>query len=304
MVKISDIARSECGDTTSFDTAWRALPAGERYHFRRGRAKNQVQSAFQNHWRVFQEIMGHDFLPSASKGSARRVLEAGCGRGSMAAFFADSGFDTFLLDFSTSALETARRNFDHDDLRGAYICGDALDFPFDSSCFDVVVSIGLLEHFSDIRRGVEEQLRVLKPGGFFLGYVVPERPASVQRLGDPINKLLAFFHRCFTQKNSASWTKSPLFRNEFSSVDYFQILKDAGCQEYGALGMFPVPLISHSPDFPFSPMGPVLERILGIVWRMVMAVRRMLFSHDPWICDEKTGLAFLVWCKKPDEVVL
>lgn len=285
------------GSVGAFDDSWKALPASERYHFAAGEPAHQVQFAFQNHWRVFQKVMGH------TRGG--RAIELGCGRGSMAAFFAKAGFETHLLDTSASALDCARRNFEADGLTGHYHQADALATPFPDDHFDVAVSIGLLEHFEDIAPPLEEQIRILKPGGVFLGYVVPERPVSVQTLGAPLNAALRLWDRyTSSETRPAAPPKQELYRNTFDSTAYLDVLDRLAVKNRGAFGMFPVPLVSHSWKFPFTAMSPAAEKRLMATWRALLAARPGKDAaspdplRDPWTCAEPWGLAFLVWARK------
>jgi ubiquinone/menaquinone biosynthesis C-methylase UbiE len=286
MQKMND-SEIKKGSVAEFDENWRELADSSPYHFKRGDPDHQIQFAFQNHWRVFKNVMKG--IPSG------KALEVGCGRGSMGAFFAEAGLETTLLDTSPSALQIARANFQNDNLEAEYICGDALELPFDDDQFDVIVSIGLLEHFEDIETAVKEQVRVIKKGGYFLGYVVPERSISVQKLGSPVNFILKLFQTGLFGKKGHLPLKFPIYRNEYASQNYLNILDGLNVTESGAFGMFPVPLISHSVNFPFSIMEPSSERRLVWLWRFLLGLRR---GTDPWICSEKWGLAFLVWAKK------
>jgi ubiquinone/menaquinone biosynthesis C-methylase UbiE len=274
------------GSVQEFRNNWDKRPESVRYHFKRGQPDNQIQFAFQNHWRVFRNIIG-----SRKSG---RALEVGCGRGSMGAFFADNGFEVHLLDTSTTALKNALSCFNNDGLNAHSICGDALALPYRDAEFDVIVSIGLLEHFENIESAVTEQLRVLKPEGVFLGYVVPERRLSVQTLAAPLNLFLRFLSKF--KASSQSPSKTPLYRNANIAADYLAVMRKAGVRECGSFGMFPVPLVSHSPAFPFSLMSPRAERVLVKIWRALLSLRRP--RRDPWICREGWGLAFLVWAKR------
>lgn len=282
------------GSVEAFRTNWSQRRETRRYHFKRGVPENQVQFAFQSHWRVFQRILGEI--------KSGRSLEAGCGRGSMSAYFADDGFDAYLLDTSHVALQSAGDNFLADDLTARSTCGDALTLPFPSGFFDVVVSIGLLEHFVDIRAPLVEQLRILRPGGVFLGYIVPERRVSVQTLAIPINAVLRLGYAIYSYlwakgKPQTSAAKTSLYRSDYAADDYLSILQRAGVRESGSFGMFPVPLISHSSAFPFSLMPQPLERLLVRLWQGLLKPRPGA-ARDPWICPERWGLAFLVWARK------
>lgn len=285
------------GSVDEFRQSWRAREETRKYHFKRGKPAHQVQFAFQNHWRVFQNVLQGTEL--------RRVLEVGSGRGSMGAFFANAGIETHLLDTSWDVLASAKRIYALDGLQAVYMNGDALALPYADGSFDAVFSIGLFEHFEDIAAPLREQMRILRPGGMFLGYIVPENPRSVQVFGEPVNALLkAGYHLWLAltgRKRTPPPPKPALFRNDYDSTAYLQLLDEMGVLEKGAFGMFPLPLISHSPSFPFSPMHPALEAVLMTVWRAVLGLRRLLTGRDPWMCSERWGLAFLVWARKPEQ---
>ena len=282
------------GDIGAFRQGWKQRTETKRYHFRRGRPQHQVEFAFQNHWRVFRTILG-----SVQSGIA---LEVGAGRGSMAAFFADAGFEAHLLDTSITALVSGRDNFDRDGLHAHYVIGDALRLPYPDNSVDVIVSIGLMEHFESIGEPCAEQIRVLRPGGVLLNYVVPERPLSVQTLAIPINALLRVIAgvnlRLQGRQRSAPPPKPTLYRNSYSSKDYLRVYRELGVSDCGAYGTFPAPIVSHSPSFPFSPMRPWAEQVLIALWRGLLGIYGAVSGHDPWMCSEYWGLAFVAWAKK------
>jgi SAM-dependent methyltransferase len=286
--------RFKSGSVESFDASWRGLEDRDRYHFVRGQPLNQVQFAFQNHWRVFRKLIGSPL---------RSALEVGCGRGSMAAYFAAAGYTTHLLDSSPEAIQLAQRNFAADGLAGNFVVADALDLPFSDGSMDVILSVGLLEHFEDISKPLAEQIRVLRTGGVFLGYVVPEHATSVQLLANPVNAALRLAKSCSSGEPQAA-PKARLYRNGLKSAAFLDALRTLRVREMGAFGMFPLPLISHSPSFPFTPLSANAERRLVAFWKRLLALRpRTNFSstdplQDPWVCPEAWGLAFLVWARK------
>jgi SAM-dependent methyltransferase len=177
-----------------------------------------------------------------------------------------------------------------------------LCLPYPTETFDVVVSIGLLEHFADIENPIREQVRVLKPKGILLCYVVPQRTVSVQTLAIPFNFMLRLGHSLFCLLSPCCGTKvdsveTTLYRNDHAATEYVAVLRGLNLHEIGNFGMFPVPLISHSINFPFSPMIPSLERVLVRFWQLLLK-SRFRGKRDPWICPERWGLAFLVWARK------
>jgi len=221
------------------------------------------------------------------------VLEVGCGRGSISSYFADNGFDVFLLDYSEIVLINAKDIFNNNHHKGSFICGDALSLPLKDNQFDIVVSIGLLEHFIDIKRLIKEQIRILKPEGLFLGYIVPENRNNIQKYFNWINRILKNINY-LNNKKIKQVNKSNIFRSDYFSKDYLEAIKNQNIKEIEIIGVYPLPLLSHSPEFPFSLMPRTLEFILTKMFNFVLLIRKIVYKHNPWICDESIGQAFLL----------
>lgn len=108
-----------------------------------------------------------DLLPAGSA-----VLEAGCGGGNQSIGLATAGFQVSLMDFSSAALDYARRNFEHRQLGARFIRADA--FESGSPEYDLVFNAGVLEHYD-----LDDQVRLLeamasRSRGFVLA-LVPNR---------------------------------------------------------------------------------------------------------------------------------
>ncbi|MGD0059988.1 MAG: bifunctional demethylmenaquinone methyltransferase/2-methoxy-6-polyprenyl-1,4-benzoquinol methylase UbiE [Verrucomicrobiia bacterium] len=105
-------------------------------------------------------------LGKAEGGKQMRVLDLCCGTGDIALAFARAGADVTGADFTEEMLQVARTRAGRARVR--WVRADALQLPFPDSSFDVV-SVGYgLRNLADIERGLDEILRVLKPGGKFL----------------------------------------------------------------------------------------------------------------------------------------
>lgn len=274
------------GSVREFDENWKDRKEARYNHWTRGAVRNQIQLAFRSHWRVFRELMeGREY---------RTSLEVGCGRGSVSSYFADNGFECTLLDLSQSILDTAEEIFSNNGHKGTFVHGDATAMPFEDDSFDVVVSIGLFEHFEDVEGPVREQLRVLKPGGLFLGYIVPERPDNVQKYFRWVNRGLSALSRFSKSKQKEQAAKTEIFRSDYGSERYLPVMEHLPVKEVFVSGMYPLPMISHSPEFPFSLMPKPAEWLLTRCFECTLWIRKMLYRKNPWLCDERTGQAFLV----------
>jgi ubiquinone/menaquinone biosynthesis C-methylase UbiE len=60
--------------------------------------------------------------------------------------------------------------------RATVVDADAADLPFDDDRFDVVLSFAMLHHVGSWEDAVAEALRVLRPGGCFVGYDAVDGP--------------------------------------------------------------------------------------------------------------------------------
>ena len=131
------------GDAQNFDKNWSHTTEAGYLHWTRKTPENQIQFAFRQHWLTFSQLLGKD----ARK---RKILEVGCGRGSLSAYFADAGWDCTLLDLSSQAITLAKTAFETAGLKGRFDVANCENLPYPAESYDAVFSIGLLEHFDDV----------------------------------------------------------------------------------------------------------------------------------------------------------
>lgn len=114
---------------------------------------------------------GHDTKPIFSKLidyselKGRKVLEIGCGMGTMLEQFASHGADVAGIDLTPTAVEMTKKRFELRGLMGTIQEGDAENLEFPDASFDFVFSWGVIHHTPDTQKAVEEIYRVLRPGG-------------------------------------------------------------------------------------------------------------------------------------------
>ena len=95
------------------------------------------------------------------------VLDAGCGTGDTALFFAGRGCKVTGIDFLDVPIQRARRKAAERGVPATFLVKDALTLKDWTERFDNVIDSGLFHVFSDEdrRRYVEGLATVLKPGG-------------------------------------------------------------------------------------------------------------------------------------------
>ena len=109
-------------------------------------------------------------LASAAPGT--RALDLCCGTGDLAFALARRGAETTGLDFSEKMLEVAAARIPRLKSRSPnsqipaprFIRGDAQQIPFPDSTFDIVTVGYGLRNLASLERGLEEMVRVARPG--------------------------------------------------------------------------------------------------------------------------------------------
>ncbi len=277
------------GDVSAFDKNWRERPETQYLHWTRGEPANQIQLAFRRHWLTFNRLLD-------GKVGQKRCLEVGCGRGSLSAYFADDGWNCTLLDLSPTAIERAQSAFAQEGLSAQFDVGDCLALPYEDNHYDLVFSIGLLEHFEAIDQVISEQARILTPGGLFIGYVVPHIPDNLQRDFEWVNDLLRALLPSETA--DAQSGKAEVYRSDALSPPYLKAMTNSGLVDCQHIGAYSLPMISHSPEFPFSLLPEAGEQVLVNTFNQWLLEREQKTGGDPWLCEEGQGQAFLVWGRK------
>jgi 2-polyprenyl-3-methyl-5-hydroxy-6-metoxy-1,4-benzoquinol methylase len=93
-----------------------------------------------------------------------KVLEIGCGIGTVVAELARQGCEVTGTDISHVAIEYGLRKY-----AGVHLeVQPAEELRFEDEAFEVVLSFDLFEHIARIDRHLTEVRRVLKPGGYYL----------------------------------------------------------------------------------------------------------------------------------------
>jgi SAM-dependent methyltransferase len=120
-------------------------------------------------------VFNHYLKPLFEREPFETVLEVGCGVGTIVNLFAKAGADAYGIDLPLLSSIWAGEGND----RRRFVSGDATNLPFSDNYFDVVYSMGVIEHIGTaighctLASGYEakrsqfarELVRVTKPGG-------------------------------------------------------------------------------------------------------------------------------------------
>lgn len=93
--------------------------------------------------------------------TGKKILDVGCGTGTISKVLSDAGADVHAIDFSRKSIEYVNKTYP--EIKAKH--GTALDIKFPNNFFDIVLSIGVLHHTPDTYKGFKECIRVCKPNG-------------------------------------------------------------------------------------------------------------------------------------------
>lgn len=95
---------------------------------------------------------------------SKRSLEIGCGEGFLLACCGHG--EKYAVDLSIEAIRRARTRAEAD-----FSLALAERLPFPSDHFDLVTSVGVMEHFLDTDEALREIRRILRPGGHYVSLI-------------------------------------------------------------------------------------------------------------------------------------
>lgn len=126
------------------------------------------------------------------------VLDVACGTGDMAVELAKQGCTVTGVDISEEMLAIAKRKAES----GKWRVADAENLPFEDDTFDAVTCAFGVRNFVHLEQGLNEMLRVLKPGGTMV----------ILELATPDSPLIRPFYRLYT-KHIIPWLGQRLAGN-------------------------------------------------------------------------------------------
>lgn len=167
------------------------------------------------------DAVGPAFVLGSSKSvglEGLRILDAGCGEGYGADWFAGLGADVVALDYDEAAIAHVEAAYP----RVTAVRGNLNALPLPDASTDAVVSLQVIEHIWNLGEFLAECRRVLRPGGVIV-VSTPNRPVfspGLRRGEKPVNP----FH---VEEFDAEQVEAMLRHTGFGSV-YVYGLHHAG----------------------------------------------------------------------------
>jgi ubiquinone/menaquinone biosynthesis C-methylase UbiE len=128
-------------------------------------------------------------------------LELGCGLGRFSAFMAEQGIKATGIDFSSVAIEKAKKRVANAERKPTFMVGDVTNLGMIIEQFDVSFDIGCFHclDIDDQQKYISEIYRLLKPGAAHLLWTMDRAPNEMMLNPNYIAKV---FKNCFELVNS------------------------------------------------------------------------------------------------------
>jgi SAM-dependent methyltransferase len=135
-----------------------------------------------NRYSVYDYTLMADEIARAARG---RLLDWGCGYGHMSYLLRRRGFDvTGLTAPDDNNLSDSWNLLIREQGLDVAVAEDEVLLPFADASFDAVLSCGVLEHVPDEAGSAREIARVLRPGGRFFVYQLPNALSAAEWLSE------------------------------------------------------------------------------------------------------------------------
>jgi SAM-dependent methyltransferase len=139
----------------------------KREYYREYRQVEDVHWWFVGRRRILLQFL--DRYIGRNAGGGRRILDVGCGTGTMLGYLASYG-KAQGVDIDEEAV-----GYCHERGLVDVSLGEATNLPFDDAAFDLVTALDVVEHLDDDAAAFREMGRVLSPGGYLLVTVPAHR---------------------------------------------------------------------------------------------------------------------------------
>ncbi len=116
-------------------------------------------------------------IPILHGNDTTRILDLGCGAGRHVVWLAREGFEVTGQDSSDTALHLSRKAMARHAVSAELVEADMEQIPFPDASFDAVISVLAIYHnkLDGLRRSIAEVARALRPGGYFLVWLLSRK---------------------------------------------------------------------------------------------------------------------------------
>jgi SAM-dependent methyltransferase len=194
-------------------------------------------------------------------------------------WIAAQGADAYGLDLSHIVASRARANADAEGVALRLLRADIRDVPFRSNSFDVVYTMGTIEHIDEYAQAVREIRRVLKPGGTAIIGVPHKWDIFLRPL--LVNVLESLGKYPYAPEKS------------FSARELRGVVEESGLRVLRRTGILTIPGILRMADLFFH------TRRIPLTWLTGAAAQPFGFAETRWQWPGYFGYLLTMVAEKP-----
>lgn len=193
------------------------------------------------------------------------LLEVGCAQSVWLPYFAkEFGFEITGLDYSEHGCEQERTILASAGIDGTIICGDLFSPPPSLlESFDVLVTFGVVEHFTDTAEMISKLAVFLKPGGRIIT-VIPNMRGMCGRVQKLVNEPVFRTH-------------VPISRDELGKAHESAGIQVDSCMHTISMNFYVINLVGSAQGGPAMVRNWLLISALKVLTRAVWAFESVAF---------------------------
>ena len=127
-------------------------------------AENDEKKVFEYKLTAPWHLIAINFLKEIDL-QGKKVLEVGCGYGSLSVYMSKKGAKVTGVDISSEAIKISKRNASLNNQKIVFKQSKGEKLDFEDEEFDLVVSCEVLEHIPNYTKAIDEIIRVTKKSG-------------------------------------------------------------------------------------------------------------------------------------------
>lgn len=144
----------------------------------------------------------------------KRILDIGCGMGDLMMYFKKRGADVYGVDISQESVNFCKK-------RGLNVMvADCRNLSFEDNSFDVVYSVGVVEHFKETHQAIKEHIRVAREKAIIM---VPNMLSPYFLISFPYHVLRRTIFKGYMNVSGKSYTKGYLKRRYNCKIESFYL---------------------------------------------------------------------------------
>lgn len=207
-------------------------------------------------YQFWQKAYALDLLHLIKDKNYQSFCELGSGRGTTSMYLSDAGYrDITMVDLAQHGFNVAKFSFEKQGLQEPrFVLADVEKTGLASDSFDCIYNIGLLEHFEDPSKTLQEAFRLLKKKGMIFMPIVPKLPfwksIMARIFFNPFSLMKQLVKYVLAYKNKDN---SLIFRNTLHN-DYY-------AETCARIGYHNVSCISYNPYWKINGDGFIENRL-------------------------------------------